>query len=96
MTRRELHKRFFPRLGPLLRGSTSSRFITGTSEQRLSNGTDRRCVNQITQLQTGIANIRDANVAQDATDLSQESASQQAAIEAQAEVPQKSLFDYLA
>ena len=40
--------------------------------------------------------IRDANIAQDATDLTRESTDQQAAMAAQAEVPHKSLFDYLA
>jgi flagellar hook-associated protein 3 FlgL len=67
----------------------------GTAEQRLS-GEQSAVSNQITGLQSGIASIRDANVAQDATDLSQESVSQQAAIEAQSEIPQKNLFDYLA
>ena len=44
----------------------------------------------------GISGIRDANVAQDATELTQESTDQQAAMAAQAGIPQKSLFDYLA
>ena len=51
---------------------------------------------QLTAIQTSIGGIRDANIAQDATDLTQESTDQQAAMAAQAEVPQKSLFDYLA
>ena len=67
----------------------------GSSEQRLSAG-QTSVASQITTIQTNISSIRDANVAQDATDLTQESTSQQAALAAQAEVPQKSLFDYLA
>jgi len=52
--------------------------------------------NQATALQTQIGNIRDTDVAQAATDLSQESADQQAALGAQAEISQqKTLFDYL-
>jgi len=67
----------------------------GTSEQRLTS--EQSAVSsQITAIQSGISGIRDANVAQDATDLTQESTDQQAAMAAQAEIPQKSLFDYLA
>jgi len=67
----------------------------GTSEQRLT-AEQNTVSTQITTIQTNLSGIRDANVAQDATDLTQESTSQQAAMAAQAEVPQKSLFDYLA
>ena len=67
----------------------------GSSEQRISSE-QNRVAGQITTIQTGISGIRDANVAQDATDLAQESTSQQAAMAAQAATPQKSLFDYLA
>jgi flagellar hook-associated protein 3 FlgL len=67
----------------------------GTAEQRLT-GEQSNVASQITSIQTGIAGVRDANIAQDATDLTQESTDQQAAMAAQAEVPQKSLFDYLA
>jgi flagellar hook-associated protein 3 FlgL len=67
----------------------------GTSEQRLTS--EQTAVSsQLTAIQTGISGIRDANVAQDATDLTQESTDQSAAMAAQAEIPQKSLFDYLA
>jgi flagellar hook-associated protein 3 FlgL len=66
----------------------------GTSEQRLS-AEQNTVGSQITSLQTAIGGIRDANVAQDATDLTQESTAQSAAIAAQAQIPQKSLFDYL-
>jgi flagellar hook-associated protein 3 FlgL len=67
----------------------------GSSEQRLT-GQQQSVTSEITTIQTSISGIRDANIAQDATDLTQESTSQQAAIAAQAEIPQKSLFDYLA
>jgi flagellar hook-associated protein 3 FlgL len=67
----------------------------GSSEQRLA-AEQTGVAGQITSIQTGISGIRDANIAQDATDLTQESTSQQAAIAAEAEIPQKSLFDYLA
>jgi flagellar hook-associated protein 3 FlgL len=67
----------------------------GTSEQRLS-GEQNSVTTQITTIQTSISAIRDANIAQDATDLTQESTSQQAATAAQAAIPQKSLFSYIA
>jgi flagellar hook-associated protein 3 FlgL len=67
----------------------------GTAEQRLS-AEQNSVTGQITSIQTGISGIRDANIAQDATDLTQESTDQQAAVAAQAAIPQKSLFDYLA
>ncbi|HVY92531.1 MAG TPA: flagellin [Bryobacteraceae bacterium] len=50
---------------------------------------------RITDLQTEISGLRDADVAQDATDLAAESTAQQAALAAQAAIPRKSLFDYL-
>lgn len=50
---------------------------------------------QITSIQTNIAALRDADITQDATDLTQESTAQQAALAAQTAIPRKSLFDYL-
>lgn len=67
----------------------------GTSEQRIA-AEQNSVASQITSLQTNISGIRDANVAQDATQLTQESTDQSAAMAAQAQMPQKSLFDYLA
>jgi flagellar hook-associated protein 3 FlgL len=68
----------------------------GTSEQRLTSE-QNNAVSQSTALQTSIAGIRDTNVAQAATDLSQETAAQSAAVGAEAEISQqKSLFSYLA
>jgi flagellar hook-associated protein 3 FlgL len=51
--------------------------------------------NNILSLQTQISGIRDADVAQAATDLTQETTAQQAALSAEAQIPRKSLFDYL-
>jgi flagellar hook-associated protein 3 FlgL len=66
----------------------------GTAEQRLAS--EQNSVSaQIASMETQISGIRDANVAQDATDLTQESTDQQAAMSAEAAMPQKSLFDYL-
>jgi flagellar hook-associated protein 3 FlgL len=67
----------------------------GTAEQRLT-GEQNTVSAQLISIQSGISGIRDANVAQDATSLAQESTDQQAAIAAQAAIPRKSLFDYLA
>jgi flagellar hook-associated protein 3 FlgL len=50
---------------------------------------------RITNLNTEIAGLRDADITQDATDLAAESTAQQAALAAQAAIPRKSLFDYL-
>ena len=67
----------------------------GTAEQRLTGEQDAT-TRQITAIQTSVSGIRDADVAEDATELTQESTDQSAALAAQAEIPQKSLFDYLA
>lgn len=48
-----------------------------------------------TQLQTEIGNLQDADVAGEATELTQANTQLQAAFEAQAETPAKSLFNYL-
>jgi flagellar hook-associated protein 3 FlgL len=66
----------------------------GAAGQRVTQE-QNNAANQITALQTQISGIRDTNVAQAATDLSQETTSQTAASAALAEIPQKSLFDYL-
>ena len=67
----------------------------GTAERTLTQE-QNNTASQITNVQVQIAGIRDTNVAQAATDLSQENASQSAAVESQAQIPTKSLFDYLA
>jgi flagellar hook-associated protein 3 FlgL len=51
--------------------------------------------NGILSLQEQISFLRDADLAQAATDLAQENTAQQAALAAQAQIPRKSLFDYL-
>jgi flagellar hook-associated protein 3 FlgL len=67
----------------------------GDSEQRLTNE-QTAAANQVTALQAQIGGIRDTNVAQAATDLTQESADQSAAVGAESEISQqKTLFDYL-
>jgi flagellar hook-associated protein 3 FlgL len=48
-----------------------------------------------TQLQTQIGNIQDANIPQVATELTQDQVQLEAAMQSQAELPTKSLFDYL-
>jgi flagellar hook-associated protein 3 FlgL len=66
----------------------------GAAEQRLSSETNN-AANLVTNLQAQIGNIRDTNVAQAATDLTQESTDQSAALGAEAEISPKTLFDYL-
>lgn len=66
----------------------------GTAEQRLT-GEQNSATNQETALQVQIAGIRDTNVVQAATELTQLSTDQSAALAAQAAIPTKSLFDYL-
>jgi flagellar hook-associated protein 3 FlgL len=67
----------------------------GASEQRLTNE-QTSAANQVTALQAQIGGIRDTNVAQAATDLTQDSADQSAAVGAESEISQqKTLFDYL-
>lgn len=64
--------------------------------EKLVTQEQSNAANQITLLQTQIGGIRDTNLAQAATDLTQESTDQQAAMGAQAEITQmKNLFDYL-
>ena len=50
---------------------------------------------QNTQLQTQIGNIQDADVASEALQLSQDNTQLSAAFQAQAQMPTKSLFDYM-
>ncbi|MGP8246775.1 MAG: hypothetical protein ACLQVN_19930 [Bryobacteraceae bacterium] len=48
-----------------------------------------------TQLQTQIGNIQDANIPAVATQLTQDQVQEEAALQSQAQLPTKSLFDYL-
>jgi flagellar hook-associated protein 3 FlgL len=66
----------------------------GAAEQRLTNESNN-AANVVTNLQVQIGNIRDTNVAEAATDLTQESTDQSAALGAEAEISPKTLFDYL-
>jgi len=66
----------------------------GAAEQRLT-AEQNQAANQITSLQTQIGGIRDTDVAQAATELTTEQTDQSAALGAQAEISQKTLFDYL-
>ncbi len=66
----------------------------GTAEQRLT-GEQNVAANQSTALQVRIGGIRDTDVTQAATELTQLSTDESAAYAAQAAIPVKSLFDYL-
>jgi flagellar hook-associated protein 3 FlgL len=66
----------------------------GTAEQRISSE-QNVAANQATQLQVQISGIRDTDVTQAATELTQLATDQSAAYGAQAAIPGKSLFDYL-
>jgi flagellar hook-associated protein 3 FlgL len=79
---------------------TASNWLTqqqsyyGAAEQRITSE-QNTVATQITNVQTSISGIRDTDEVKAATDLTQEIAAQSAAYEAQAAIPQKSLFDYL-
>ena len=77
---------------------------TWLNQQQASYGVDGQRIAQeqtgaaaqVTSLQARISAIRDTDIVQAATDLTQESTAQSAAFAAQAQIPHKSLFDYLA
>jgi len=66
----------------------------GTAEKNLTSE-QNSAANQTTALQAQISGIRDANVAQAASDLTEEQTAQTAAYSAEAEISTKSLFSYL-
>jgi len=66
----------------------------GSAEQTLTSE-QNNAASQVTALQVQIGNIRDTNVPQAATELTQLSTDQSAAYASQAAIPTKSLFDYL-
>lgn len=66
----------------------------GIAENRIT-GEQNTAAGQVTSLTASIGAIRDTNVAEAATELSQENADQSAAYGAEAEISTKSLFDYL-
>lgn len=67
----------------------------GTVQDRISSATNY-CGNYITQLQTQLSGIQDANETESITNLTQAQTQLQAALESEAQIPTKSLFDYLA
>jgi flagellar hook-associated protein 3 FlgL len=80
--------------------STASTYLSGqqayygNAEQRLTSEVNSSA-NQSTALQVQISGIRDTDVTQAATELTQLSTDESAAYAAQAAIPVKSLFDYL-
>ena len=66
----------------------------GSAEQTLT-GEQNNASNNATALQVQIGNIRDTNVTQAATELTQLSTDQSAAYSAQGAIPTKTLFDYI-
>lgn len=67
----------------------------GTVQDRVSSGLDFG-QNYQTQLQTQLSGIQDADETQSITELTQAQTQLQAALVSRAQLPQKSLFDYLA
>lgn len=66
----------------------------GAAGQRITTE-QNNAANTVTSLKVGIGSIRDTDIVAAATDLTRETAAESAAFEAQAAIPQKSLFDYL-
>ena len=66
----------------------------GAVQNRITNALDLAQKFQL-QSQTALSNERDTNVAEAATELTQEQLSQQAAMQAQAAIPRTSLFDLM-
>ena len=82
-------------LGQVADGLGQQQAYYGLAGNRIS--AEKQTVsNDIVSVQVQISAIRDTDVAQAATDLTQETTAQQAALAAQAQIPRKSLFDYLA
>jgi len=67
----------------------------GTVQNRVADGLDS-AANFETQLQTQISSIRDADLAQSLTELTQAKTQQDAALASRAKLPQTSLFNFLA
>ena len=80
--------------------STASGFLNqqqawyGNAEQRISSEQDLAST-KVTVVQTQIGAIRDTDVTEAATELTQLATDQSAAYSAEAAIPKKSLFDYL-
>lgn len=67
----------------------------GSVQNRITSATNY-CGNYITQLQTQLSGIQDANETESITDLTQAQTQLQAALESRAQIPRSSLFDFLA
>ncbi|HUA19557.1 MAG TPA: flagellin [Bryobacteraceae bacterium] len=67
----------------------------GTVQDRVASATDFGQT-YVTELQSQLSGIEDANEAADITNLTQAQTQLQAALESEASLPQKTLFDYLA
>jgi flagellin-like hook-associated protein FlgL len=72
----------------------SAQGFYGNVENRIQSA-QTSANDQNTQLQTQIGNIEDADVASEALQLSQDNTQLSAAFQAQAQMPTKSLFDYM-
>ncbi len=72
----------------------SAQGFYGNVEDRIQDA-QTEASDQNTQLQTQIGNLQDADVASEALQLSQDQTQLTAAFQAQAEMPTKTLFDYL-
>jgi flagellar hook-associated protein 3 FlgL len=66
----------------------------GNVQDQVANATDFAS-NQALQLQTHISDLQDADITQSITELQQAQVQETAAIEAEANVPRTTLFDYL-
>jgi flagellin-like hook-associated protein FlgL len=73
--------------------NTSEAFY-GNVENRITDA-NNFATQYSTQLQTEIGNIQDADVAQEATQLTEENTALQAAFQAEGKMPTTSLFNYL-
>jgi flagellar hook-associated protein 3 FlgL len=72
----------------------SSEAFYGNVENRITDA-NNFATQYSTQLQTEIGNIQDADVAQEATQLTEENTALQAAFQAEGKMPTTSLFNYL-
>ena len=66
----------------------------GTVQNRVASGQDFAS-NHVTELQTQLSGIQDADLAQSIIELNQAQTEQQAALQSRARLPRTSLFDYL-
>jgi flagellar hook-associated protein 3 FlgL len=67
----------------------------GNTQDKVADATNFGNTLQV-QLQTQISNLQDANAAQSILNMTQDQTQEQAALESEASLPHKTLFDYLA